>query len=209
MTGEDRATRTVRDRYNRIAPIYDFMEGFLELGSFRKWRRLIWGKVGAGRILEVGVGTGKNIPYYPPEADVTAIDLSENMLARARAKAEKSEVRVTLRRMDVQALDFADEEFDTVVATFVFCSVADPVRGLREVKRVCKTGGKVLLLEHMRSNNPVMAWMMDLANPVLVRIAGENINRRTLENVVKSGLTVEGVTDLSAGIFKIIEARKP
>ena len=206
---DDKATRTVRGRYDRIASIYDFMEGFIERVSFRKWRALLWSKVEGGRILEVGVGTGKNLPYYPKSADMVAIDLSEKMLARARKKAAEDGVPAEFKQMDVQALDFADDSFDAVVESFVFCSVPDPVRGLIEVKRVCKPGGRVLLMEHMLSDNPVMAAMMNLANPITVRVGGENINRRTVDNVLKSGLIVERVTNLSAGVFKLIEARKP
>ncbi len=100
--------------------------------------------------LEVGVGTGKNLPYYPREVEITAIDFSPGMLKRARKKASTDDLRVALIEMDVQQLDFPDNYFDTVFATFVFCSVPDPVAGLKELKRVCKPEGKLLLLEHMR-----------------------------------------------------------
>jgi ubiquinone/menaquinone biosynthesis C-methylase UbiE len=110
--------------------------------------------------------------------------------------------------MDVQHLVFEDNTFDTIAATFVFCSVPNPVGGLMEVARVCRPGGKVVLLEHVLSANPALAWVMNLINPLAVRISGANINRITVDNVVKSGLVLEQVTDLGAGIFKLIEARK-
>ncbi len=110
--------------------------------------------------------------------------------------------------MDIQKLEFADNAFDTVVSTFVFCSVPDPVQGLREVKRVCQPGGKIILLEHVLSASRILASLMNLANPLVVRMMGANINRQTVENVRTSGLKVEKVTDLAAGIFKLIEARK-
>ena len=109
--------------------------------------------------------------------------------------------------MDAKNLEFDDNTFDTVVASFVFCSVPDPIQGLTEVKRVCKPRGKVLLLEHVLSANRILAWLMNLVNPLVVGTMGPNINRRTVENVVNSGLKVEKVTDLAAGIFKLIEAR--
>jgi len=204
----DAATDLARRRYNRIARVYDLLEGLVERSRYRQWRQLLWSKVTGKRVLEVGVGTGKNFPYYPAEAEVTAIDFSEKMLARAREKARKQKVMVNLLPMDVQKMEFPDNSYDTVVATFVFCSVPDSIKGLMEVERVCQPGGKVLLLEHVLSANRVLAWLMNVVNPVVVRVMGPNINRRTVENVVKSGLIVEKVTNLAAGIFKLIEARK-
>lgn len=208
MKTESKATAATRRRYNRIALVYDLMEGLVERSRYSKWRELLWSKVGGVNILEVGVGTGRNFPCYPAHAEITAIDFSEKMLSRAMARAEKQNVKVNLQQMDVQNLEFADNTFDTVVATFVFCSVPDPIKGLMEIKRVCKPGGKVLLLEHVLSTNPILIWLMNLANPAVVRIMGPNINRKTIINVSKSGLEVEKVIDLAAGIFKLIEARK-
>lgn len=208
MTTESKVTEAAKKRYNRIAPVYDFMEGVVERSRYSKWREMLWDRVEGSNILEVGVGTGKNFPYYPGGVEITAIDFSDKMLSRARDKARKQGVQVDLRQMDVQNLEFEDDTFDTVVASFVFCSVPDPIQGLKEVERVCKPGGNVLLLEHVLSANRILAWLMNLANPIAVRVVGANINRRTVENVSKSGLKVEQVTDLDLGIFKLIEARK-
>ncbi len=201
------ATEAARRRYDRIAPVYDTMEALVERSRYRAWRELLWSKVEGSVILEVGVGTGKNFPCYPADAEITAIDFSEKMLAQARERAMRQGVHVSLHRMDVQNLEFEDDTFDTVAASFVFCSVPDPVQGLKEVDRVCKPGGKVVLLEHVLSASRILAWLMNFANPMFVRITGANINRRTVENVAKSGLEAERVTDLG-GIFKLIEARK-
>lgn len=207
MKKERKHTEAARKRYNRIAPVYDLMEGLVEKSRYSRWRGLLWSKVEGNRILEVGVGTGKNFRYYPANAEITAIDFSEKMLSRAMEKAKKQGIEIDLQQMDVQNLTFEDDTFDTVVATFVFCSVPEPVKGLKEMRRVCKLGGKVLLLEHVLSTDRVLAFLMNLLNPVVVRAMGPNINRKTVENVTSSGLKIEKVTDLAAGIFKLIEAR--
>ena len=207
MKQENKATRSARAAYNRMAPVYDLMEGLVERSRYRRWREMLWSKVEGTKVLEIGVGTGKNFPYYPADKEITAIDFSEKMLQRARKKAGELGIRAHLQQMDVQDLEFEDDTFDTVVGSFVFCSVPDPIKGLREVRRVCRPGGKVVLLEHVLSANRLVAWLMNRLNPVM-RLMGPNINRRTAENVAESGLKVERVTDLAFGIFKLIEARK-
>ena len=202
------ATEATIKRYNRIAPLYNLMEFSAELVGYEKWRKLLWSKVEGNKILEVGVGTGKNFPHYPKSSEITAIDFSEKMLERASTKAIRLGTHVNLLQMDVQSLVFEDNTFDTVLDSFVFCSVPDPILGLKEVGRVCKPGGKVLMLEHVLSANRIIARLMNLANPIVVRLMGANINRRTVENVTKSGLQLENVTELGVGIFKLIEARK-
>ena len=115
------------------------------------------------------------------------------MLRKARERIDKLNLSfpVSLKEMDTQQLDFPDDSFDYVVSTCVFCSVPDPVKGLKELKRVCKPDGKIIMLEHMRSENELLGKVMDLANPVPVSIWGANINRKTLENIEKAGLTIE------------------
>lgn len=186
------------------------MEAFPER-RYMPWRQRLWSLVKGPKVLEVGVGTGKNLPYYPPGIEIIAIDLTPGMLARARKRAQKIGLDLDLRLGDVQDLEFPDESFDAVVATFVFCSVPDPVLGLKEVRRVLKPGGQVLLLEHVRSERPVLGRLMDLLNPLVVRLMGPNINRRTVDNVQRAGLKVERVESLGMGdIFKLIIAcREP
>jgi ubiquinone/menaquinone biosynthesis C-methylase UbiE len=184
------------------------MEGLAER-RYQSWRRRVWSLVNGPRVLEVGVGTGKNIPYYPPGLQVVGIDISQRMLERARRRAERLGVPVALLQMDGQALDFPDDTFDSGVATFVFCSVPDPILGLREMRRVVRPGGRIVLLEHVRPENPLLGRLMDLLDPLVARLMGPHINRRTVDNVRRAGLTLERVEDLGAGgIFKLIVARK-
>lgn len=202
------ATALAKARYDRNARLYDLIEGPMELLAFRRWRARLWADVLGGKVLEVGVGTGKNFPYYPKDAQITAIDLSDKMLERARQRAARGDYsNLELLQMDAQALAFPDESFDFVVATFVFCSVPDPVLGLSELRRVCKPAGKVILLEHMRPENSWLGKLFDLLNPLVVRLTGANINRKTVENVRRAGLKIEHLESLApSGIVKLIVA---
>jgi len=203
----DPATATTRARYQRIAPFYD--REISMLGQrVQEWRRMQWQLVKGARVLEIGVGTGKNVEFWPADKKITAIDLTPRMLEIARQRVEHFGRDDDLRLGDVQSLEFASRTFDTVVATFVFCSVPDPVLGLREVGRVLSPGGQVLLLEDVRIDRPVIGTLMDLLAPLFVRIDGANINRRTVENVIKAGLHIERVEKLDRmGMFKFIVAR--
>jgi ubiquinone/menaquinone biosynthesis C-methylase UbiE len=129
------------------------------------------------------------------------------MLEQARQRAESLGLDVDLRQMDAQELTFENDTFDAAVATFVFCSVPDPVQGLRELGRVTKPDGDVWLLEHVRINEPVIGPLMDLLNPVVVRMMGANINRQTADNVRRAGLQVVDVEHLSGELVKLIHAR--
>ncbi|NOT12839.1 MAG: methyltransferase domain-containing protein [Methylococcaceae bacterium] len=199
---------TIKTRYDRIAPYFDGIEAVMEGLFFSHWRKRLWAKVDGHHILEVGVGTGKNFAYYPASARITAIDFSPKMLNRATQKKHRKKVAVDLDIMDIQSLSYADNSFDTVIASFVFCSVPLPHKGLKELYRVCKPGGQVLLLEHVLSSKPVIAKFMHFLNPVVVRLVGANINRDTLKNV-KACTFVSVRTDQQSGdIIKLIEAIK-
>jgi ubiquinone/menaquinone biosynthesis C-methylase UbiE len=178
----------------------------MERLRFAAWRTKLRDRITGEIALEVGVGTGKNLPYYPQNVNVTAIDLSPRMLEGARKKASALGLEVKFMEMDVQHLDFPENAFDSVFATFVFCSVTDPVLGLQELKRVCKPDGKLLLLEDMRPGNPILGLLFDMFNPMVVRMMGANINRRTVENIRKAGWRIQVEEQLSSDMVRWIEA---
>jgi ubiquinone/menaquinone biosynthesis C-methylase UbiE len=198
----------IKKKYNRIAPYFEGLEAIMEGLFFKNRRKKLWAKVDGHHILEVGVGTGKNFDFYPNDARVTAIDFSEAMLKQATHKKDRKSISVDLDLMDVQSLSFADNSFDTVIGSFVFCSVPLPSKGLKELYRVCKPGGQVLLLEHVLSSNPIMAKVMNFFNPVILALVGANINRNTVKNIKACGFASVRVDERSSDIIKLIEARK-
>lgn len=203
---DQKLTALTKRRYDRQAAGYDLKNRLMERMAMRKWRALLWEKVKGPRVLEIGVGTGANFPFYRQDLEVTAIDLSDRMLEQAEKKARRDGVKVELHQMDAQALEFPDASFDDVITTFVFCSVPDPVLGLREAGRVCKPDGQIVLLEHVRSES-AFGYVMDWLNPLAVRLTGANINRRTVENVQRAGLKIEHVDSFFFNIVKLIVAR--
>jgi ubiquinone/menaquinone biosynthesis C-methylase UbiE len=198
----------IRQRYDRLAPWFDGLEGFLEGLIFRRLRKKLWTMADGEHILEVGVGTGKNFGFYPEFARMTAIDFSPKMLEQAQRKRERKQIQVDLDLMDVQRLYYADNSFDTVVASFVFCSVPSPRKGLKEIYRVLKPGGQLLLLEHVLSSNKFMAMLMNLLNPLVLRLVGANINRQTIKNVQACQFRSIFIDPSSSDMIKVIRAVK-
>ena len=196
------STKKIQKRYNRISFLFDLLEKPME-GFSADWRQEITAEV-AGKVLEVGVGTGRNIPLYPPDVEVVAIDFSPKMLKKAVAKYADTHRNVIFLEMDAQQMGFADNTFDSVLTSCVFCSVPFPVAGLKEIRRVCKPGGKIVMLEHVRSQHRLLGPFMDIVNPVPLFLYGANINRDTIGNLRRAGFKHIEVKDLWLDIFKKI-----
>jgi ubiquinone/menaquinone biosynthesis C-methylase UbiE len=168
--------------------IYDAMMTVAEWTGLERWRRWLVGGA-RGRTLEVGCGTGRNLPLYPASAHVIGVDPAWQSLVRARRRAP----RAPLVRASAEALPFKDGTFDTVVSSLVFCSVPDPMKGLAEVKRVlAPRHGALRMLEHVRSKSVFTARLQDLAQPAWTWIAGGcHPNRDTERNVEGAGFRIE------------------
>jgi phosphatidylethanolamine/phosphatidyl-N-methylethanolamine N-methyltransferase len=180
IIGSDAATRAlsvtvvendfVARVYENLASVYDFTFGpTLHPGRVDAIRRM--GIKAGDRVLEVGVGTGINADLYPRDCSVTGIDLSSSMLEKARDRVARKDVRnVRLLQMDAANLKFADDSFDIVYAPYVISVVPDPVGVAREMRRVCRPGGRIVILNHFRSKNPLMAWIERIISPATVHI---------------------------------------
>lgn len=201
--------KEVEVKYNRISRIYNWFEFFPENILFKRWRKKILQQP-RGKVLEIGVGTGKNLPYYDyKKIDLTAIDISSGMLKHAQNLAKKNNYPVKLKLASVQKLPFKDNTFDYVVCTFVLCSVPEPIGALKEMKRVLKQKGKIVMLEHVLSKNKFISAMETLFNPLTTKMMGVNINRNTPENINQSGLKLAKEKNLAlVDVFKEMEAQK-
>lgn len=196
--------------YNRNSRFYDFMESPMEILTFKGLRERFFRNVFERKdikevkILEIGIGTGKNIPYYPENIEIFGVDIAIKMLERAKEKAEKQDKNLYLLNMDAEHLAFKDNTFDVVFTTFVFCSVFNPVQGLKEIKRVLKPDGKLYMLEHVRSENELAGKIMDFLDPLFFNLTGAHIARRTRENLVKAGFEVR--EEKIGGILRVFKA---
>jgi phosphatidylethanolamine/phosphatidyl-N-methylethanolamine N-methyltransferase len=162
--------RQVKRAYKLYAPAYDFVFDWIFHPGREAAIQLLETRRG-DHILEVGIGTGLNLPLYPIDCRITGIDLSEEMLRKAQEKVvELGLGNVTLKAMDATVMDFGEDEFDAAVATYTISAVPDPVAVLGEMRRVVKRGGNIILLNHFRSQRRVMSRIEDLVSPVCTRL---------------------------------------
>jgi ubiquinone/menaquinone biosynthesis C-methylase UbiE len=197
-------------RYERIAPLYDLLDLPFEYGRYRRVRPLLFEGLG-GLILEAGVGTGRNFPFYPVGATVVGIDLSPAMLARAERRRATANALVELRRMDVTALEFAEASFDAAVATFLFCVLPDALQvpALRELRRVVKPGGTIRLLEYVRPRGAVRRVVAKLWEPWIFWAYGASFDRNTEAHLPAAGLDLIDARYVVDDLIRLISARVP
>jgi ubiquinone/menaquinone biosynthesis C-methylase UbiE len=169
-------------------------------------KRRLFAKI-RGATLMVAAGTGNDFRFFPPGQSIMAIDISLKMLERAAQGAAAYNGTIELRQMDVCQLPFANDTFDTVVTVCTFCSVPKPVSGLRELHRVLKPGGQILMFEHVRSRIGPLGVVLDLMTPLSRRV-GPDLNRDTVGNVQKAGFRIRREENVYLDIVKIIEGVK-
>jgi ubiquinone/menaquinone biosynthesis C-methylase UbiE len=198
-------TRELREKYRHFARWYDLAEALPEALGLRRLRRRTLAQV-RGNVLEVAAGTGKNFRSYPPSLTVIAVDLSADMLHLARRRAAPLHRDYHFALMDAAELAFPDRVFDTVVSTLSTCTFPDPVRALREMSRVCRRDGRILLVEHGRSNREWLARRQDRGAEAHARRFGCQWNREPLGLVHQAGLVIVHAERRFAGIFHTIEA---
>jgi len=194
--------------YNRIARLYDILDLPFEHTRYKHLRRMLFNGL-SGTLLDAGVGTGRNFPYYPDGATVTGIDLSPGMLNRAQRRKAKLGTAVELREMNVLSLDFADDTFDGIVATFLFC-VLDAEHqqpALEELRRVCRPGGTIRILEYDLSEDPVQRFIMKLWAPWVRFAFGAEFNRNTEQYLAAAGLELVEKKFLYRDIIKLLTVR--
>jgi ubiquinone/menaquinone biosynthesis C-methylase UbiE len=202
------ASKDLSAKYNRFAPWYDILEGVLGFLGFTKLRQGVFPKA-SGKVLEVAVGTGKNLSYYRSDCQIIAVDLSTEMLKRARERAAKLNVNVQFSLADAEALPFRDHSFDTVVSSLSTCTFPNPAKALQEMARVSKRSGQILLVEHGRSDREWLGRWQDRHEDEFAKPFGCHWNREPLELAKSVGLKIIRSQRSFFGVFHRIEAEPP
>jgi ubiquinone/menaquinone biosynthesis C-methylase UbiE len=204
----DKRTRRLRRYWDRHARNYDRQMAFWERRLFGDGRRWVCAQA-TGEVLEVAVGTGRNLPLYPPGIRLTGIDFSPTMLELARRQADRLGLDADLRMGDAQALELPEACFDTVVCTCSLCAIPDERRAIAEMRRVLRPGGRLLLLDHVAAASRWVRAIQWLLERVTVPLGGEHLRRRPLLQVQAEGFQVERVERSKLGIVERLTARKP
>ena len=205
----DAETLRVQGIYDKQAPRYDRVIALAERLLFGGGRQWACAQAATGRVLEVGIGTGRNLGWYPHAVEVVGVDVSLKMLAVARGRTDERARSVQLSVVDAQRLSFRDASFDTVVATLTLCSIPDHRLAVQEMARVLRPGGRLILLEHVASSNWLVRVVQRLLDPVTVRFQGDHLLREPDIAVSNEGLVIDEFDRLKWGIVARLTAHKP
>jgi len=200
-------TDRVRAIFDDFAPRYDRLMDWADRILFAGGREWL-GVQAAGEVLDVGVGTGRSLPFYSPSLRLTGLDISPEMIDRARRRAAILGRAVDLRVGDAQALPFEDDSFDTVMFSLALCSIPDDRRAIAEARRVLRPGGRVALLEHVRSPNGLVRGVQQLLNPLAVRFQGDHLLREPAGLLRAEGFVLEDLHRSRWGFVERAVARK-
>lgn len=194
----------IREKYTDFARWYDIVLWPEEMLIARRYRRRLLRRA-SGNVLEIAVGTGRNLPYYPKSCRIVAVDLTPAMIEKARSRTNRLGLEVSFAVMDGEALAFPDDSFDTVVDSLTLCTFPDPVAALREMARVCKPGGRILLFEHGRSDRERIGRWQDRRADKHARDLGCHWNREPVELVRQAGLKPLLARRHLFGVFHLME----
>ncbi len=194
-------------KWDRAARGYDLMNGYGPEWRWAPWKRRLFSTM-EGQVLFLAIGTGQDIQFFPSGQEITAIDVSPRMIAQARLRAEGYKGWLKLRQLDVHDLDYPDATFDQVFTSCTFCSVPDPVNGLRALRRVLRPGGTIGMFEHTGSRFFPFGLMLNLMTP-LVRRLGPELNRDTVANVKQAGFVDLQVEPVYLDVVKVIHGVTP
>ena len=198
----DDVTRT---KWDRAAATFDVMASYGPEKRWEPFKREVFANMGDGEILFLAVGTGLDIPFFPEGRTITGIDISQKMLDQATRRTEAYQGHLQVLQADVHDMPFQDAQFDQVFTSCTFCSVPNPVDGLKALKRVLKPQGELFMFEHTGSRFFPFSLMMDLMT-LVTRSLGPDMNRPTVENVIAAGFTLKKVTHVYMDVVKTIHA---
>jgi ubiquinone/menaquinone biosynthesis C-methylase UbiE len=204
----DRRAQRLRRYWDKHARNYDRQMAFWERRLFGDGRQWVCGQA-TGEVLEVAIGTGRNLPYYPQGIRLTGIEFSPAMVDLARRQAQQLDVEVDLRLGDAQALDLPDDSFDTVVCTLSLCAIPDQRQAVAEMRRVLRPGGRLLLLDHVAAAPRWVRAIQWLLEQVTIPLGEEHLLRRPLLQVQAEGFQIERAEQSKLGIVERLVARKP
>ncbi len=192
-------------KWDKASKSFDIMTMGIER-RYGGYKRELFSKC-RGKAMLVAAGTGLDFQYFPEGMEITAIDFSPKMVEKAREKIGGYDGKLDVVQTDVMNLEFPDESFDTVITSCTFCSVPDPVKGLKEIRRVLKPDGKLLMFEHVRASAILLGGMMDILAPLIYKF-GSEINRQTGKNVKKAGFRITREFNIYLDMVKLFEAVK-